>query len=50
MVDDEIASQQVIEHFIDQVPQLEHIKSFNSPNEAFVFLQFNKSIDLIFWM
>ncbi|WP_115462951.1 LytR/AlgR family response regulator transcription factor [Winogradskyella aurantiaca] len=48
VIDDEIASQKVIEHFISETEVLIHCKSFLNPKEAYKYLQLNNSIDLIF--
>lgn len=48
IVDDEMASQKVIEHFIKETEVLKHCRSFTNPDEAFKYLQLNDGIDLIF--
>lgn len=48
VIDDEISSQKVIEHFISETEVLKHSKSFSNPKDAFKYLQLNNSVDLIF--
>lgn len=47
IIDDEILAQEVIEHYIFQVPFLELLAKCDSATEAFTFLS-NTSVDLIF--
>lgn len=48
VIDDEAASQTVLEHFISDTPVLNHIKSFTDPKEAFKYLQLNPIINILF--
>ena len=48
IVDDETASQKVIEHFISETEILQLIASFSNPKDAFKYLQLNNNVDLIF--
>lgn len=47
IIDDEILAQEVIEHYIFQVPFLELLAKCDSATEAFTFLS-NTAVDLIF--
>jgi two-component system response regulator LytT len=48
VIDDEIASQKVIEHFISETEVLQLVECFSNPREAFKYIQLNSDIDLIF--
>jgi DNA-binding LytR/AlgR family response regulator len=48
VVEDEMASRKVIEHFIAETEILNLIQSFSNPKEAFKFLQLNSNVDLMF--
>jgi DNA-binding LytR/AlgR family response regulator len=48
IIDDEVASQKVIEHFITETGVLLHVKSFSNPKEAYKHLQLHNDVDLIF--
>jgi DNA-binding LytR/AlgR family response regulator len=48
IVDDEISSQKVLQHFIGDVNTLELKATCNNAREAFKYLQLNSKIDLLF--
>jgi len=48
VIDDEVASQKVIEHFISETEVLVLVKSFSNPMDAFTLLQLHHDIDLLF--
>jgi DNA-binding LytR/AlgR family response regulator len=48
VIDDEVASQKVIEHFIAETEVLTSLKSFSNPKEAYKYLQIHNDVDLIF--
>lgn len=48
IVDDELSSQNVLQHFIAQTDVLELKQTCNNAQEAFKFLQLNTGIDLLF--
>ncbi len=48
IVDDELSSQNVLQHFIAQTEVLELKQTCNNAQEAFKFLQLNTGIDLLF--
>ncbi|MCA0131787.1 LytR/AlgR family response regulator transcription factor [Winogradskyella alexanderae] len=48
IVDDEISSQKVLQHFISEVNRLTLKATCNNASEAFKFLQLNEQVDLIF--
>ena len=48
IVDDEISSQKVLQHFIAEVSTLELKATCNNAGEAFKYLQLNSKVDLLF--
>lgn len=48
IVDDELSSQKVLQHFIAQTEVLELKQTCSNTQEAYKFLQLNKGIDLLF--
>lgn len=48
IVDDELSSQRVLQHFISETEVLQLIQTCNNANEAFKYLQLNNPVDLIF--
>ncbi|MBB6498496.1 LytR/AlgR family response regulator transcription factor [Pedobacter cryoconitis] len=47
IIDDEPIAHQVLEHYIDQTPGLQHLASFRNAVEAFEYLS-NHKVDLLF--
>lgn len=47
IIDDEPMAHQVLEHYIDQTPGLQHLASFRNAVEAFEYLS-NHKVDLLF--
>lgn len=48
IIDDELASQKVLQHFIAEINTLELKATCNNANDAFKYLQINDTIDLLF--
>ena len=48
IIDDELASQKVLQHFIAEINSLELKATCNNANDAFKYLQLNDTIDLLF--
>lgn len=48
VIDDEVASQKVLKHFIEETEVLHLKQIFSNPKDAYKYLQLNSSVDLIF--